>query len=105
METIDHIKSKHIAKKEVTEKLSMDDIEAESTRRSHQDLVRLTKTTIADIIENDPLLSGLPSDVTTEELKSQIAVVQGQAITVFLNRGELPKLAVVVILSYKNFIL
>jgi len=105
METIDHINTEHAAMEEAKEKLSVDDIKAESTRLSHQELVRLTKTTITDIIESDPLLTGLPLDVTTDELKSQIAVVQGQAITVFLNRGELPKLAVVVILTYINFIL
>jgi len=100
---IDHINSKHAATEETKEKL--DDIKAESAELSHQDLVRLTKTTIANLIESDPLLTGLPLDVTTEELKSQIAVVQGQAITVFLNRGELPKLSVVVILTNRNLIL
>jgi len=34
---IDHIKLKHVAMGEVAEKLSMDDIKAESTRLSHQD--------------------------------------------------------------------
>lgn len=66
------------------------------TRLNHQELMKLTKATINDLIELEPLLSGLPLDVTVEELKSQIAVAQGQAITLFLNRGALPKLAVVV---------
>ncbi|EZA58754.1 hypothetical protein DMN91_009000 [Ooceraea biroi] len=96
METVDHVRLEHAAIEDVEKKSSVDNVKAESAQLSHQELVRLTKTTIADIIENDPLLTGLPSDVTTEELKSQIAVVQGQAITVFLNRRELPKLAVVV---------
>lgn len=69
---------------------------SEITRLSHQELVKLTKAAIDNLVERDPLLSGLPSDVTVEELKSQIAVAQGQAITLLLNRGELPKLAVVV---------
>jgi len=69
----------------------------------HQELVKLTKTTIDDLVEREPLFSGLPSDVTIEELKSQIAVAQGQAITLFLNRGELPKLAVVVIIYAYTF--
>lgn len=73
---------------------------SDTTRLSHQELVKLTKTTIDSLVEHEPLLSGLPSDVTIEELKSQIAVAQGQAITLFLNRGELPKLAVVVIIYY-----
>ncbi|KAG7208358.1 hypothetical protein KM043_014593 [Ampulex compressa] len=63
---------------------------------SHQDLIKLTKQAIDDIVESDPLLSGLPSDVTLEELKAQIAVAQGQAITLYLDRGDLPKLGIVV---------
>ncbi|XP_076633074.1 U11/U12 small nuclear ribonucleoprotein 25 kDa protein [Colletes latitarsis] len=62
----------------------------------HEELVKLTKEAIDNIIESDPLLSGLPTDVTIEEIKAQIAVAQGQAITIYLNRGELPKLGVVV---------
>lgn len=72
------------------------------TRLTHQELVKLTRTTVDNLVEHDPLLSGLPSDVTIEELKSQIAVAQGQAITLFLNRGELPRLAVVVIHLYNS---
>lgn len=62
----------------------------------HVELMKLTKEAIRDIIETDPLLSGLPADITIEELKAQTAVAQGQAITVYLNRGELPRLGVVV---------
>lgn len=62
----------------------------------HDELIKLTKEAVRNIIESDPLLSGLPADVTIEELKAQIAVAQGQAITVFLNRGELPRLGIVV---------
>lgn len=74
------------------------------TRLSHQELVKLTKATVDSLVEHEPLLSGLPPDVTVEELKSQIAVAQGQAITVFLNRGELPRLAVVVIHLYNLYV-
>ncbi|XP_008551782.1 U11/U12 small nuclear ribonucleoprotein 25 kDa protein [Microplitis demolitor] len=63
---------------------------------SHEELVKLTQEAIDKIIESDPLFSGLPSDVTVEELKSQTAVAQGQAITLYLNRGELPRLSIVV---------
>ncbi|XP_016915293.2 U11/U12 small nuclear ribonucleoprotein 25 kDa protein [Apis cerana] len=66
------------------------------TELDHNELVKLTKEAIHNIIESDPLLSGLPTDVTIEELKAQIAVAQGQAITLYLNRGELPKLGIVV---------
>lgn len=67
------------------------------TELDHDKLVKLTKDTIHNVIENDPLLFGLPADVTIEELKAQVAVAQGQAITLYLNRGELPKLGIVVI--------
>lgn len=70
----------------------------------HDELVKLTKGAIRNIIESDPLLSGLPADVTIEELKAQIAVAQGQAITLYLNRGELPKLGIVVKHFSNNFL-
>ncbi|XP_015609472.1 U11/U12 small nuclear ribonucleoprotein 25 kDa protein isoform X2 [Cephus cinctus] len=73
------------------EKLDMENVEF-----SHEELVKLTKEAIDKIIESDPLLCGLPRDVTVEEIKAQTAVTQGQAITLYLNRGELPKLAIVV---------
>lgn len=79
------------------------EMKPEIVRLNHQELLKLTKATIDNLVEGDSLLSGLPSDVTIEELKSQVAVVQGQAITLFLNRGQLPKLAVVVIHLYNLF--
>ncbi|XP_011298407.1 U11/U12 small nuclear ribonucleoprotein 25 kDa protein [Fopius arisanus] len=63
---------------------------------SHEELVNLTKEAIDKIIESDPLFRGLPSDATVDEIKAQVAVAEGQAITVYLNRGALPRLAVVV---------
>ncbi|KAL6261104.1 hypothetical protein P5V15_008634 [Pogonomyrmex californicus] len=82
-----------IIKKESSAKA---EVKSESKQFNHHELIKLTKAIIGNIVESDPLLSGLPLDVTIEELKSQIAVAQGQAITLFLNRGELPKLAIVV---------
>ncbi|KAK2580232.1 hypothetical protein KPH14_012488 [Odynerus spinipes] len=76
-----------------------DTVEPNKTIKSdldHHELVKLTKEAIDNLIESDPFLSGLPLNVTVEEIKAQIAVAQGQAITLFLNRGELPKLSVVV---------
>lgn len=98
MDTGKNAESKHM--KNTEEQLAVDEVKPEITSLSHQELIKLTKTTIADIVNNDPLLSGLPSDVTIEELKSYIAVAQGQAITLFLNRGELPKLSIMVIYFY-----
>ncbi|XP_012226044.1 U11/U12 small nuclear ribonucleoprotein 25 kDa protein [Linepithema humile] len=95
MDTVKDAESKHVMKN-IEEESSVDKVKSEITLFNHQELVKLTKTTIGNIINSDPLFSGLPSDVTIEELKSYIAVAQGQAITLFLNRGELPKLSVVV---------
>lgn len=95
MDTVKDAESKH-AIKNTEEEMSIDEAKSEITSLNHQELMKLTKTTISDIINNDPLLFGLPSDVTIEELKSYIAVAQGQAITLLLNRGELPKLSVMV---------
>ncbi|KYN37823.1 U11/U12 small nuclear ribonucleoprotein 25 kDa protein [Trachymyrmex septentrionalis] len=94
MDSVKDSKFKHAMKDE--ESCIKVELKSDTTRPSHQELVKLTKATIDSLVEHEPLLSGLPSDVTIEELKSQIAVAQGQAITLFLNRGELPKLAVVV---------
>ncbi|CAL1679256.1 unnamed protein product [Lasius platythorax] len=96
MDIVKDTKSEHIALTDAKEESCADKVKSEAIRVTHQELMKLTRTTIDNIIKNDPLLFGLPSDVTIEELKSQIAVAQGQAITLFLNRGELPKLAVVV---------
>lgn len=63
---------------------------------THEELIKLTRLAVNKIIETDPLLHGLPLDPTVDEIKAQIAVAQGQAITLYLNRGELPKLAIVV---------
>lgn len=68
----------------------------ENVTFSHQELVKLTKDAISKIIESDPLFGDLPQDATLEEIKAQTAVAQGQAITLYLNRGDLPTLGVVV---------
>ncbi|XP_011693432.1 PREDICTED: U11/U12 small nuclear ribonucleoprotein 25 kDa protein [Wasmannia auropunctata] len=96
MSTVKDTRSEYAARDAEEESCGKAEVKSEATRLSHQELVKLTKTTINNLVESEPLLSGLPSDVTIEELKSQIAVAQGQAITLFLNRGELPRLAVVV---------
>ncbi|XP_034190795.1 U11/U12 small nuclear ribonucleoprotein 25 kDa protein [Osmia lignaria lignaria] len=87
LENVEH-KNKYLLKNE--------EIIDKQSELDHNELVKLTKEAIDNIIESDPLFSGLPSDVTVEELKAQIAVAQGQAITLYLNRGELPKLGIVV---------
>lgn len=71
---------------------------------SHKELVNLTREAINKIIESDPLLSGLVQDPTIEEVKSQTAVAQGQAITLYLNRGTLPTIPIVVRSTPNKFI-
>lgn len=101
MDIIKDAKSEYVATKDAKEESHVKaEVKPETRRLSHQELVKLTKATVDYLVEHEPLLSGLPSDVTIEELKSQIAVAQGQAITLFLSRGELPKLAIVVIHLY-----
>lgn len=99
--TFQNAKSKEEQGNNLIEKEEMID---KCTELDHDELVKLTKGAIRNIIESDPLLSGLPADVTIEELKAQIAVAQGQAITLYLNRGELPKLGIVVKHFSNNFL-
>lgn len=63
---------------------------------SHEDLCEITQSSLRRLIASDPLLSDLPEDVTTEEVLSQIAVVQGQSITVTVLRNFESPLYVVV---------
>lgn len=79
---------------------SRDNDSTDNVQFSHEELVNLTREAIDKIIESDPLFHGLPPDATVDEIKAQTAVAQGQAITVYLNRGDLPRLAIVVIINY-----
>ncbi|XP_076662647.1 U11/U12 small nuclear ribonucleoprotein 25 kDa protein [Andrena cerasifolii] len=94
--TVKGAKSENEGENEAKGSLEKEEIVNKSAELDHEELMKLTKEAIDNIIESDPLLSGLPTDVTVEELKAQTAVAQGQAITVYLNRGDLPKLGIVV---------
>lgn len=61
-----------------------------------KELINLTKNALKNIIESDPLLNDLPPDPTIDEITAQIELVKGQSIKLFLDRGRLPKLTVVV---------
>ncbi|XP_066144298.1 carbohydrate sulfotransferase 11-like isoform X2 [Euwallacea fornicatus] len=63
---------------------------------SHEDLIEITQSSIKRLIASDSLLSDLPVDVTPEEVLSQIAVIQGQSITVTILRYSETPLSVVV---------
>lgn len=53
---------------------------------SRDELLEITRKTIGDIIENDPLLRDLPKDVTLEEVTNQLALEHGQSMTIFLHK-------------------
>lgn len=77
---------------------SVDTFEKEIENLSHEDLCEITQSSLRRLLASDPLLSDLPSDVTTEEVLSQIAVTQGQSITVTILRNLETPLSVVVII-------
>lgn len=63
---------------------------------SHEDLLEITQSSIKRLIASDPILSDLPVDVTPEEVLAQIAVIQGQSITVTILRYSESPLNVVI---------
>lgn len=71
-------------------------IDEEIENLSHEDLLEITQSSIRRLITSDPLLSDLPPDVTFEEVVAQIAVAQGQSITVIVDRYSESPLNVVV---------
>ena len=73
-----------------------DSLAEEIEKLSHEDLLEITQSTLRRLLASDALLSDLPSDVTTDEVLAQIAVVQGQSITVNLLRNTESPLGVVV---------
>lgn len=72
--------------------ISQSDIET----LTHEDLLEITQSSLRRLTASDPLLQDLPVDVTLEEVLSQIAVLQGQSITVTIDRYSEPALSVVV---------
>lgn len=71
-------------------------LDEEIENLKHEDLCEITHSTLRRLLAADPLLSDLPGDVTTEEVNAQIAVLQGQSITVFILRNLESPLAVVI---------
>lgn len=63
---------------------------------THEDLLEITQSSIKRLIASDPILSDLPVDVTPEEVLAQIAVIQGQSITVTILRYSESPLSVVI---------
>lgn len=71
-------------------------LDEEIENLSHEDLLEITQSSLRRLIASDTLLSDLPVDVTTEEVLAQIAVAQGQSITVVVTRHSESPLNVVV---------
>lgn len=71
-------------------------LDEEIENLSHEDLLEISQSSLRRLIAADPLLSDLPVDVTTEEVLAQIAVAQGQSITVTVTRYSESPLNVVV---------
>ncbi|KAF5286588.1 hypothetical protein FQA39_LY16271 [Lamprigera yunnana] len=71
-------------------------LDEEIENLNHEDLCEITHSTLRRLLASDPLLSDLPGDVTNEEVVAQIAVLQGQSITVFVSRNFESPLAVVI---------
>ena len=64
--------------------------------QQHSELLEMSSKALKLLVNNDSLLSDLPYDVTIDEVNSQIAVAQGQSITVQLLRSHDSSLSVVV---------
>ncbi|GJQ81339.1 hypothetical protein Trydic_g20551 [Trypoxylus dichotomus] len=75
------------------EKTSLDE---ELEKLDHGQLLELTQSSLRRLLASDPLLNDLPSDVTTEEVLAQVAVVQGQSITINVLRNSESPLSVVI---------
>lgn len=76
---------------------------------SHQAALDIFEATLSEVIQTDPLLNDLPTQVTLEEVNSQIALEYGQAMAVFVRKGNGDKMPIVVeqkatVLDLKNAI-
>lgn len=87
-------------KEDEQDKEEIEEIPKEEQRLTHEELVKLTKEAIANIIESDPIFSNLPLDPTIDEIRAQTAVARGQSIELFLERGPLPRLSIVVCTNF-----
>lgn len=70
--------------------------ESDVTVFSHKDLLKITKTTLNELIEKDSLLRDLPADVSVDEVKAQLALEHGQSMTVYMKRADGEVLPIVV---------
>ncbi|XP_029641128.1 U11/U12 small nuclear ribonucleoprotein 25 kDa protein [Octopus sinensis] len=64
---------------------------------THQDAMAKARKVLSELICTDPLLEDLPSEVTAEEVKSQIALEYGQAMLINVCRADGEVMRVVVV--------
>ena len=73
---------------EVETTLVVDEAKAEASGQlSHPELLSRVSHLVSSLLD-DPFLSGLPGDVTAEEVTSLLALEQGKAITVYVKRFD-----------------
>lgn len=63
------------------------DVEVEHTSLSHVEVMKQIKQQISDLLA-DPFLQDLPKDVSPDEAKSQLALEEGKAIILSLQRYD-----------------
>lgn len=63
---------------------------------THLALTEITKKTLNEVLQRDPLLSDLPTDITLEEVLQQIAVQHGQSMTLSVVKANNEEIPVVV---------
>lgn len=78
----------------------MDDQIDESLTKSdnftHEELMKLTSSTLSELLPSDPVLRDLPNEVTLEEVNAQVALQFGRSMTVYVVRGDGEELPIVV---------
>lgn len=63
---------------------------------THEELKKVTKSTLNELLESNIVVHDLPQDVTLEEIEAQIAVLHGRSMTVFIVRDNNDMIPVVV---------
>ncbi|KAK3930745.1 U11/U12 small nuclear ribonucleoprotein 25 kDa protein [Frankliniella fusca] len=70
--------------------------DSDSDSLTHEELMKLTNSTLAELLPRDVLLRDLPNEVTLEEVNAQIALQFGRSMTVYVVRGDGEELPIVV---------
>ncbi len=60
----------------------------ENTELSHVQAMSIFRRSLSGLIQNDPLLFDLPSDITLDEINAKIDLEHGQSMTVYIRRVD-----------------